>query len=243
MTYVLAYFAGILGAAIGFVAALFAGDIVTRMMGVSDFEGGRGMLLVFVIGPAGGLVGLIAGVTTAFVLRSRGVDTGGVVVKVIGMIVLIAACLAAAPRLYGVLFPPDMLGTGNNHPVIDFELRLPAGVAVPADRQLVRVTLSSDKGATDAELAEGWRRVEDGRTVIAGSVPVYFRSGSRLLVLRLPLEPDRIFRLALRPDPRRTAELGPWQRVDLVAGAAAERPRAPPAGEAAELRLLVRDRF
>ena len=52
---------GIAGLLIGYFVAAFASNIVMGWLGVSDFEGGRGMAAVFAFGPLGGLLGLIAG--------------------------------------------------------------------------------------------------------------------------------------------------------------------------------------
>ena len=67
-------------------------------------------------------------------------------------------------------------------------------------------------------------RTEQGRPVIAGSVDLYFRTASRILVLRLPGEPDRLFMLNLGRNPSASPEFGPWQRVDYVD----DHPPAPP---------------
>jgi hypothetical protein len=53
--------------------------------------------------------------------------------------------------------------------------------------------------------------------VISGGVDLYFRTKSRLLVLRVPGEPDRMFLLKLAANPPASPDLGPWQPVDFVA--------------------------
>lgn len=70
MTYILAAPAGLIGAAAGWFVAAMATIVMGGWLGVSDFEGSRGMLAVWGIGPLGGLAGLIAGIW--LMLRHRG---------------------------------------------------------------------------------------------------------------------------------------------------------------------------
>ena len=69
--------AGIAGAAIGWIAAAALTIFLGGYFGISDFEGGRGMLAVWGTGPIGGLVGLIAGIV--LVLRKRGGHFAGAI--------------------------------------------------------------------------------------------------------------------------------------------------------------------
>ena len=50
----------------------------------------------------------------------------------------------------------------------------------------------------------------DGRPLIKGQVDLYFRTSRRLLVMRIPGEPDRLFtlRLAANPSGRPISALG-----------------------------------
>jgi hypothetical protein len=50
---------------------------------------------------------------------------------------------------------------------------------------------------------------EGGRSVLAGRVDLYFRTSSRILVLRVPGEPDRLFILRLAANPRAERRSGP----------------------------------
>jgi hypothetical protein len=67
---VIAILAGVIGLALGWIAAAFAFLGIGSLVGVSDFEGQRAMLAFFAAGPVGGLVGLIGGIWAARRLRA-----------------------------------------------------------------------------------------------------------------------------------------------------------------------------
>ncbi len=61
MTIFLALIGAIAGFVAGFIMAAAIALSVAGAMGVSDFEGGRAMMAMFVFGPVGGIAGLFAG--------------------------------------------------------------------------------------------------------------------------------------------------------------------------------------
>jgi hypothetical protein len=85
-----------------------------------------------------------------------------------------------------------------------------------------------------------WDHDDDGRDVIAGSVPLAFKTRSRLLVVSLPDEPKRLFRLSLSRDPASTATLSEWRHADHLALASEAQPRRAPAHDPVEMRCRVR---
>jgi hypothetical protein len=60
---------GIGGLVVGFVATAIVSYFVMGALGVSDFEGERGMTSAFALGPLGGLAGLALGVWLALTIR------------------------------------------------------------------------------------------------------------------------------------------------------------------------------
>ena len=99
MTYVLAALGGLACAALGaFVGALVAGAI-TALVGVSDFEGARGMVIVWLGGPIGGIAGLIIGLW--LVLRSYGGyrGFGAIAARSAGIIVALVVLTAGGIML------------------------------------------------------------------------------------------------------------------------------------------------
>src|SRR5438067_3673358 len=67
----IAFLTAIAGAILSVVASLY----LTELYHVSNFEGGRGMLIFFALAPLGLIVGFIIGLVVA--LRSRGTGFGG----------------------------------------------------------------------------------------------------------------------------------------------------------------------
>jgi hypothetical protein len=100
---------------------------------------------------------------------------------------------------------------------------LPAGRPLPEKLAGIGVDLNTDKNTMPATLIE--TRDAEGRPIIAGTVDLYFRTSSRILVLRVDGEPDRLFMLKLARNLPASPDFGPWQRVDYVADGPQGEPR------------------
>src|SRR5687767_10948369 len=118
MTLLLSLLAGIAGAALGWVAAAALTLALGGLFGVSDFEGGRGMLAIWGIGPLGGLAGLVLGIV--LVLRKGGgYSAGGIAWR---LPAVIAAILALASfGLWWVYETRPVLNTSGPAPRLAFE--------------------------------------------------------------------------------------------------------------------------
>jgi hypothetical protein len=92
----------------------------------------------------------------------------------------------------------------------------------------------------DAWFADPWLRAEDDHQVITGGVSLDFKTSSRLLVLALPGQPTRLFRLRLARDPSSTAAMSEWHRPDHLDDHAHPQPVAAPPDDPVELRYRVR---
>ena len=68
---------------------------------------------------------------------------------------------------------------------------------------------------------------------------LYFRTTSRILVLHVAGEPDRLFMLKLAGNPSASAEFGPWQRVDYIDDRPQQAPRKGGDGDDYEIRYRV----
>jgi hypothetical protein len=124
---------------------------------------------------------------------------------------------------------------------LEFELRLPPGKAIPPRLNAVKVALNTDKNNMPAELFNRMTRQDGDRVVIGGCVDLYFRTSNRLVVLTLPAEPDRIFRLALPAGPPISDTYSAWAQVDFVAGTADAPPHKASADDAFDIRYRVID--
>jgi len=209
-TYLLAALLGLIGAVLGFILTGFVADTLLAMSGMPDREGYRAMIAFFTFAPFGGLMGLLGGI--ALVLRRRGRHRG---LALAGRTALTAAALAAVTSLcvwaYAVA-GDDILAKNGPPPQLHFEIAMPKGAEPPADG--VAVDLNTDKNTMPSTFA---MTTTDGRPVIKGQVDLYFRTSRRILVLRVPGEPDRLFILGLAANPSGTEDFSAWRRVDEVA--------------------------
>jgi len=121
------------------------------------------------------------------------------------------------------------LGLMSRAPAVEFEIRLP-GAAANADlKREAQVELLTDQNQTLARIDGGLRATEDGRAVLRGSVPLTFRTSDRMVVLNLPGQSQRTFKLRLPPSPSPSDDFGPWHMVDrVVSGTATETARGTP---------------
>lgn len=233
MTLLLSLLAGIAGAAIGWVAAAALTLALGGLFGVSDFEGGRGMLAIWGIGPLGGLAGLVAGIV--LVLRKRGGFSLGAIAWRLPLVVAGIVALTSF-GLWWVYETRPILNTSGPAPQLAFEVRLPPGV--PADDG-VKAELHTEKNKMPGLVSRDAPRADNGRAVLTGSVELYYRSGWRLLEIRMPGQLDRIFKLNLPSSPRRSTEMTRWQKADFIAEPGLSQPRKAGPDEAFEIRYRV----
>ena len=66
----------------------------------------------------------------------------------------------------------------------------------------------------------------DGRSILRGSVTLDYRTTDRVVVLNLPGQAQRQFKLRLAASPTRSAQFGPWHLADRVASPAGELARS-----------------
>lgn len=236
MTFILAVLGGILGAALGWTAAAFITVVITGYLGVSDFEGARGMLAVWGIGPFGGLLGLIGGIW--LVLRARGLRTFKAAAIRMPLVIGGIAALTAGGLWIAYEMRPNLNDNGAP-PLLLFEIRLPAGTEIPASRDAIGINLATEKNTMPGVVFTGQDRMDGDRPVITGSVEMYFRSSWRLLELKLPGEPDRLFVLKLASRPGHDKEFRDWEHVTHVADTGDNRPRIAGPQDAFDIRYRV----
>lgn len=231
MIYLGALLAGIAGAVVGWFLTSVVTLWIAGFAGVSDFEGGRGMLAFLGVGPIGGLVGMIIGAWAVLQPRFGPLLGGGVLPRLAGVLVGIAALVGG-----GIWLRLATLDTYSDRlpPRLMFELRVPRAMA--ADDAL-EIELNTDKNGADALLDGGWR--SDGDSAVRkGSVSLDFKTRSRLLVVALPGQPKRLFRLRLSRDPD-PSPLGEWQRPNFTDEVGETQPRAAAADDPVLLRYGV----
>jgi hypothetical protein len=212
VTFGLAFLGGIVGAVFGWIVTGFAADALLAVTGMSDINGGRAMVAFFTFAPFGAIAGLILGVW--IVVRKRTGKGFAYVALYSALVVLLCAAVGAATT--GVLYlTDDVLVRNALPPQLKFEIRFPANATLPDKLEGVKIDLETDKN-TMPGIWESEAKAEDGRIIASGSVELYFRASSRVLVLKLPGQPDRIFKLNLASNPKASPEYGPWQPLDFV---------------------------
>jgi hypothetical protein len=107
------------------------------------------------------------------------------------------------------------LGINPTKPAVEFEIRLPkAALTAIADTQ---VELRTDRNQKLAQVQDALAATADGRSVLRGTVTLDYRTTERTVVLNLPGQAQRQFRLRLAASPSPSPQFGPWHLADGVA--------------------------
>jgi hypothetical protein len=202
---------GITGAIVGFLATLLVFDLAGFGNPADPIQ--SGMLTLLVFAPAGAIAGLVVG--TALGMRWRGrKDAGGLAansLKAFGVVVVLCAAAGAAYYWYALATATPWLNPNAANPLLQFEIRLPAGAALPATARDVAIELQTDRNSMPGEPRPSQFRRDGDRAVIAGDVDLAFRTAIRQLEVKIKGQPDRVFRIGLSDKAPHAPELGPWQ--------------------------------
>jgi hypothetical protein len=197
-TLIVAVLTGVAGALIGF----FGGDMATRAHNVSDFEGGRGMAIVWLISPACTFAGIIVGIVVAKTVRDPGF-TG--FVKAQGIAILTSLILASGVFGYAIWRAPRPPRLDGQYLDLEFEVRMPEGrTAQPSGDDFTVLMLSRGYGDDrhDADLRLDATGQSGGRVVIPGSAFLYTTTTERFLIINDAGDKHYWFDLPLRAKPR-----------------------------------------
>ena len=131
----------------------------------------------------------------------------------------VAAALVLALALIGFV-AYDMrqaalayLGINPARPAIEFEIRLPkSALTAISDTQ---IELRTDRNQTLAKLQDALD-LTDGRSVLRGSVALKYRTTDRVVVLNLPGQPQREFKLRLSASSSHSDQFSPWHLADRI---------------------------
>ena len=210
MTYLIAIIAGLVGAACGWLAGGYAAPFVAGLIvesGISEFGIAFSMFELHGVGAG---LGMLLG--TGLALRFQGGHRSMRAIAWRGL----ASILASGAIVFGTLWLTsamfDRLGMIAQALAVEFEIRLPAGVKIPDRASDIQIELNTDKNQVLAKLTSIDR---DGtQPVLRGNVPILFRTAQRTLLLSLPGEPVRVFKLVLQATPLQNADFGSWQPID-----------------------------
>lgn len=235
MTYILAFLAAIVGATAGFFLTAALGSVLAPMLGVSSFEGAAGYFAVFVLGPVGGLAGLILGLWLVF--RYKGGHRTFSAIAGRSAIVVVAIVVVAAAGVQLRLATLENFANGPA-PQLEFEIRLPANAGI--SRQGLDFEMQAGSQRSGGLLRDPWLRHDGDRPVLVGFVPLYTRTSQRMLVMSRPGEPKLLFSIRLSATPTPSDSFGDWQRVDFIDDMKQESsPRRPGNAENFEIRYRV----
>jgi hypothetical protein len=220
MAYVFATIAGLLGAAVGWAAgdavAPFIAQYRALLPDIEILRRAVDALNPEAIGAGAGL--LIAACLTLRIYGGHR-TLPALAWRSLAVVTAVVVFGGATLRVGAVVV--DQFGMNAGAPSVAFEIRLPAGAA--PSKNDIQIELQTDKNQTIASAIEV-ARDGDG-PVVRGSVPILFRTADRMIVLSLPNEPVRLFKLRLSDNPARQGEFGPWQAAEL-AGAQGRRDAA-----------------
>ena len=134
---------GVVGAIAGFVAT----PLILELFGVGNRADliTSGLVALFVLAPAGALAGLVLG--TKLAMRMRGDENAGSLasnsLKAFGTLVVLCAAAGTAYYVYAVTSATPWLNPNAANPILEFEVRLPAGTAPPASVRDIAIELQT----------------------------------------------------------------------------------------------------
>lgn len=188
MSWKIALLVALLTAIITAVVTVPVADRMTRFHGVSDFEGGRGMLIAFVLIPAGfiggGLLGLLG---TRLVHATEWVQLW----KALGLSVLlgkVALFGIAGMSMLSVPRPPRMDG---HRLALEVEVHVPMARITERSHEPDRIRLSLDAGPKDnayATIDTSLFREEQGNLIVTALADLNSRSNVRVISFHLDEE-------------------------------------------------------
>lgn len=194
-------------------AAELPGDSVTSFLSAFGFsdgpDGGLGVIMSALAGIAAALaVAIMMSVYFRSGYRSRrDLLKHGLAASA----VLILLAFAISDMRHAAL---AYLGLNPAKPAVEFEIRLPkAALTTAADTQ---VELLTDRNQKLAKVQEALASTSDGRSILRGTVTLDYRTTERVVVLNLPGQGQRQFRLRLPANPSHSLQFGPWHLADGI---------------------------
>jgi MFS family permease len=222
MRFLRAFFIAFFTAVVGCVLALFVGDYLTKLAHVSEMEGQRGMMVVFLCAPLGILAGLVIGVIASILVRRQG-PAGFLIAQGWSLLIVcgVAGLLGGVP--YALSDKPPRID--GKRLKLQFELRTPATFQIPdrPDGYSIRVSLYTDNQQSRFAFIDWSGITRDAEHLtIPGNVPLLTHSKTRSLLASIGDEPagSQFIELKIPAAPTRENETwSDWifatQRADL----------------------------
>jgi len=165
----------------GSILAFFVGDYLTRLAHVPEMEGQRGMTVIFLCVPLGILAGVVIGIISSVFVRRRGL-AGFVIAQGSSLLIVcgLAGLLGGVPYLLSDK-PPKIDG---KFLTLDFEVRVPPSIQLPAEMHDYTVSVSLYTDGTQTRVAQiDPRSIKEDSTgsTFGGTVPILSHAASRQL--------------------------------------------------------------
>jgi hypothetical protein len=227
---------GFLSAVLGMLAGWSALAALVVMLAGPDRDGGIAMGAVFDIGPIGGVAGLIAGIWLfmRFGLVRAAAPTPAEEASAaaptpaekasgaaprpsrrpsfpFAVAVTLIATTLAWWAWYELIRSPDLT---HGFMTLELQFRLPAGMALPDNREDVRLEVEEANGYAIASPLPGWRAHQGDRAVILGSASLMYKTRHRVVRLTLPGVETQSWRIDLGSDPDPSTSFSPWRVAD-----------------------------
>src|SRR5882757_2323753 len=194
------------------------GDSVTsllKMIGAGtgwfddSVDGGLGVVMSALAGVAAALaVAIVLSVYFRSGYRSPRdlIKHGLAATLVIALVAFVAYDVRHAASAY--------LGINPAKPAVEFEIRLPkSALTAITDTQ---VELLTDRNQKLANMQDALAATSDGRSVLKGTVTLDYRTTERFVVLNLPGQGQRQFKLRLPASPTHSDQFSPWHLADGI---------------------------
>ena len=202
------------GAVAGFVLGALVAFVLLKMTNSPDREGAHGYAML-----AGGLLGAIVGVVVALLLYGRSAPAGqgtafagSGLLGVVGLIAAVALGLWAFMNLREA--PLEYDGAMAN---LELELRVKS-TDLPADNPYdwLDIEVQTPRTRPVATLSWSDKRVEGEHTIIPAVQGPLYRSGSRVIVVRINDRQTEAFMPPMRRTPDPKADWSEWFRPRAV---------------------------
>lgn len=132
--------------------------------------------------------------------------------KTIGIVIALVALAGSLYYWYAVATATPWLNPNAAPVMMQFEIRLAEGVALPASLRDIEAELVTDLNRMPVELQPARFRRDGERAVIVGEVDLAFRTAHRQIDLAINGRPERTYQIHLTDKAPHTSELGRWQK-------------------------------
>lgn len=203
------------GGVAGLVIFIIGANVFASATDMSTREGARGYFVVAI-----GLLGAIIGIIAGLVLYSRSAPSGQGAAN-FGSGVLGLAALVAAIVLGGWVFMQSreapLMYNGDTQATLEMEFRIKT-TDLPATMEPRWLSVEVQTAKTRPEGTPSWssKRVEGEYTIIPVSQGPLYRSGSRMIVVRVGEQQVEVFSPPMKRTPDPKADWSEWYRPRVV---------------------------